>query len=149
MCFVKISPTENTKKIFPPLSTCIFVHVFLSNSGREEFAWNRQNKDKRIAGDGDISDIEDEATCCLPLCKRYECLGPCDFLEAASRKRTPKKKSNDGFNRNLFFFAGVHFADAVLVFGCVAPANGVLWEEDFFLEYGMVSGCWVEFLRGV
>ena len=48
-----------------------------------------------------------------------------------------------------FFFALVHFAGAVLFFGFVAPAKGVLLEEDFFLEYGMVFGCWVEFLGGV
>ena len=77
---------------------------------------------------------DDRDTCCLPLCKHYTCLGLCDFLEAASRKRThhythiKKTIYNDGFNRNLFFFAGVHFADAMLLFWCVAPAKGVLLE---------------------
>ena len=76
--------------------------------------------------------------------------GPNDFRNSSGKStETQNKEANAGPNEGLIgiycFFAGVHFADAVLDCGCVAPARGVFLEEDFF-EYGMVSGCWVEFL---
>ena len=127
-------PQKTQKRIISPtfyLSFCS--RLFFSNSGPEEFALNGRNKDL-IA--------ENQDTCCLPLCKHYKCLGPCDFLEAASRKRTHRKILQWGM-RAYFFCRGPFCRCRVRFRVCSTCKRGVFGRGFFWVWHGSWVLGWI------